>query len=92
MTNWTAGKVMTGWMAVPAQMCCAAAKAMIPPPTFSRLQAAWKCVCITGTARGGEAEGDTFAGTDVVEYTDSEGNLVTMEVPDIENLDGSSFS
>ena len=44
-----------------------------------------------GTARGGEAEGDTFAGTDVVEYTDSEGNLVTMEVPDIENLDGSSF-
>ena len=44
-----------------------------------------------GTARGGEAEGDTFAGTDIVEYTDSEGNLVTMEVPDIENLDGSSF-
>ena len=45
-----------------------------------------------GTARGGEAEGDTFAGTDIVEYTDSEGNLVTMEVPDIENLDGSFFS
>ena len=44
------------------------------------------------TARGGEAEGDTFAGTDIVEYTDSEGNLVTMEVPDIENLDGSFFS
>ena len=44
-----------------------------------------------GTARGGEAEGDIFAGTDVVEYTDSEGNILTMEVPDIENLDGSSF-
>ena len=44
-----------------------------------------------GTARGGEAEGDTFA-MEVVEYTDSEGNLLTMEVPDIENLDGSSFS
>ena len=43
-----------------------------------------------GTARGGEAEGDTFAGTDVVEYTDAEGNTVTMEVPDIENLEGSS--
>ena len=45
-----------------------------------------------GTARGGEAEGDTFAGTDVIEYTDSEGNMLTMEVPDIENLDGSSRS
>ena len=45
-----------------------------------------------GTARGGEAEGDTFAGTDLVEYTDSEGNVLTLEVPDIENLDGSSFA
>ena len=44
-----------------------------------------------GTARGGEAEGDIFAGTDVVEYTDSEGNVQTMEVPDIENLLGSTF-
>ena len=44
-----------------------------------------------GTARGGEAEGDTFA-TEVVEYTDSEGNILTMELPDIENLDGSYFS
>ncbi len=44
-----------------------------------------------GTARGGEAEGDTFA-TEVIEYTDSEGNSLTMEVPDIENLDGSYFS
>ena len=45
-----------------------------------------------GTARGGEAEDDTFVGTDVIEYTDSEGNMLTMEVPDIENLDGSSRS
>ena len=44
-----------------------------------------------GTARGGEAEGDTFA-MEVIEYTDSEGNIVTIELPDIENLDGSSFS
>ncbi len=44
-----------------------------------------------GTASGGEAEGDIFAGTDVVEYTDSEGNVQTMEVPDIENLLGSTF-
>ena len=43
-----------------------------------------------GTARGGEAEGDTFAGADVIEYTDSEGNTVTREVPDIEHLQGSA--
>ena len=43
------------------------------------------------TARGGEAEGDVFAGTDVVEYTDSDGNIHTAEVPDIENLLGSTF-
>ena len=29
---------------------------------------------------------------EVIEYTDSEGNMLTMEVPDIENLDGSSRS
>ena len=43
-----------------------------------------------GTARGGGAEGDTFAGTDVIEYTDSEGNTLTREVPDIEHLQGST--
>ena len=43
-----------------------------------------------GTARGGEAEGDIFAGTDVVEFTDSEGNTLTREVPDIEHLQGST--
>ena len=44
-----------------------------------------------GTARGGEAEGDVFAGTDVVEYIDSDGTIQTMEVPDIENLQGSTL-
>ncbi len=44
-----------------------------------------------GTARGGEAEGDIFAGTDVVEYTDSDGNIQMVEVPDIENLLGSTL-
>ena len=44
-----------------------------------------------GTARGCEAEGDTFA-TEVIEYTDADGNILTVELPDIENLDGSSFS
>ena len=41
-----------------------------------------------GTARGGEAEGDIFAGTEVVEYTDFEGNTLTREVPDIEHVPG----
>ncbi len=45
-----------------------------------------------GTARGAEAEGDVFAGTEVVEYVDSDGNIQTMEVPDIENLHGSTFA
>ena len=44
-----------------------------------------------GTARGGDAEGDVFAGTDVVEYIDSDGNIQTTEVPDIENLQGSTL-
>ena len=42
-----------------------------------------------GTARGGEAEGDTFAGTMMVGYTDPDGNFMSVEVPDIENLNGS---
>ena len=45
-----------------------------------------------GTARGGEAEGDIFAGTDVVEFIDSEGNTLTREVPDIEHLQGSTLA
>ena len=45
-----------------------------------------------GTARGGDAEGDTFAGTVMVEYTDLEGNTQTLELPDIENLIGSAHA
>ena len=45
-----------------------------------------------GIARGGEAEGDIFAGTDVVDFTDSEGNTLTREVPDIEHLQGSTLA
>ena len=42
-------------------------------------------------ARGGEAEGDTFA-TEVIEYTVSEGVTLAWEVPDIENLHGSTLA
>ncbi len=45
-----------------------------------------------GVARGGHAEGDTFAGTVMIEYTDSEGNTRTMAVPDIERLYGSVYA
>ena len=45
-----------------------------------------------GTARGGDAEGDTFAGTEVVEYTDPDGNTQTVELPDIEYLIGSDHA
>ena len=40
-------------------------------------------------ARGGYAEGDTFANMETVEYTDAEGNTHSVQVPDIENLRGS---
>ena len=43
-----------------------------------------------GTARGGEAEGDSFVGMKTVEHVDAGGNTQTVEVPDIENLLGSS--
>ena len=40
-------------------------------------------------ARGGYAEGDTFANMETVEYTDADGNTQSVQVPDIENLRGS---
>ena len=43
-----------------------------------------------GTARGSEAEGDSFVGMKTVEHVDAGGNTQTVEVPDIENLLGSS--
>ena len=39
--------------------------------------------------RGGDAEGDAFAGRQTIEYTDDQGNLQAVEVPDIEHLTGS---
>ena len=44
-----------------------------------------------GIARGGDAEGDTFPGRQTVEYVNSAGNTVEIEVPDIEDLIGSEF-
>ena len=41
-----------------------------------------------GTARGGDAEGDTFPGIKTVEYVNPAGDTVEMEVPDIEDLIG----
>lgn len=43
-----------------------------------------------GTARGSDAEGDTFVGMRTLEYVDDEGNRQEIRVPDIENLFGSS--
>ena len=43
-----------------------------------------------GTARGSEAEGDSFVGMKTVEHVDAGGNTQRVEVPDIENLLGSS--
>ena len=44
-----------------------------------------------GTARGGDAEGDTFAGVQIIEYVDADGETREVEVPDIENLYGSEY-
>ena len=44
-----------------------------------------------GVGRGGHAEGDTFPGRQMIEYTDSAGETREVEVPDIENLYGSYF-
>ena len=44
-----------------------------------------------GTVRGGDAEGDSF-GTELVEYTDDDGNTQVVELPDIENLTGSGHA
>ena len=45
-----------------------------------------------GTARGGDAEGDTFGGTVMVERTGAGGITQRMELPDIENLAGSGYA
>lgn len=43
----------------------------------------------TGVGRGGYAEGDTFLGRQVIEYTGPAGETREIEVSDIENLHGS---
>ena len=45
-----------------------------------------------GTASGGHAESDTFAGIQTIEYMDSQGNPQEAEVPDIEHLAGSEYN
>ncbi len=46
----------------------------------------------SGTARGGDAEGDRFVGLERIEDTDSEGQTIETEVPDIEDLVGSAHA
>ena len=43
----------------------------------------------SASARGGDAEGDTFAARVTVEYPDASGNMQSERVPDIEHLHGS---
>ena len=43
------------------------------------------------TARGGDAEGDTFAGVQTIEFLDADGVTREVEVPDIEYLTGSDY-
>ena len=45
----------------------------------------------SGIARGGGAEGDTFPGRQTVEYVNSAGETMEVDVPDIEGLVGSAF-
>ena len=44
------------------------------------------------SARGGDAEGDTFAALLTIEYTDADGATHTEQVPDIEHLHGSNHN
>ena len=43
-----------------------------------------------GTARGGDAEGDTYPGVKTVEYVNPAGETREIEVPDVEDLIGSA--
>ena len=45
-----------------------------------------------GTARGGDAEGDRFAGTEEVEYVDAGGETHREVIPDIEHVIGSAHA
>ncbi len=46
----------------------------------------------SGTLRGGDAEGDSFASMVMVEYVDSDGETQQETVPDVENLLGSAHA
>ena len=43
-----------------------------------------------GTARGGDAEGDRFVGTEIIEYVDTDNETRREEIPDVEHLVGSA--
>ena len=45
-----------------------------------------------GLAQGGDAEGDTFAGLETLDYLDPDGNPQQEAVPDIEHLRGSAHA
>ena len=47
---------------------------------------------LTQGGKGGHAEGDTYIGTETVEFTDAEGDVLTLTVPDIEHLVGSNHN
>ena len=78
-TCCAAGRVTTGCMAASAMMCWRAVPARTgsgvgPVMTFAsyRTSAAGVEVLLhDGTARGGDAEGDRFVGTEIIEYVDT---------------------
>ena len=87
MTSWTAGKAMTGWTAVRARMCCAGGEGNDTASYFFSFQGV-EVRLHNGTARGGEAEGDSFDIT--VKFGDAEDMIQLLFIPDIENLHGST--
>ena len=46
----------------------------------------------SGALRGGDADGDTFAGTDAFAWTDADGNAQQTQLPDVEHLHGSAHN
>ena len=58
--------------------------------SYRRFSGAVEVRLYDGFAQGGQAEGDMFVGRQTVEYIDAEGKVRTADVPDIENLHGST--
>ena len=46
----------------------------------------------SGALRGGDADGDTFAGTEAFDWTDADGQAQQAQVPDVEHLHGSAHN